>query len=44
MVKEDLENILKAGIIMPALSAWSFLVVIVTKKGGKPRLFVEIGH
>lgn len=36
MIRSELDNMLKAAIITPASSAWSFFVVIATKKGRSP--------
>lgn len=41
VVQREVESMLKAGIITPASSAWSFPVVIATKKDGKPRFCVD---
>lgn len=41
LVKEEVEKMLRAGIIRPISSAWSFPVVIATKKDGKPRFCVD---
>lgn len=41
VVREELEKMEKAGIITPSVSAWSFPVVIATKKDGKPRFCVD---
>lgn len=40
-VREDLENMLDAGIVTYYFSALSFPVVIVYKKDGKPRFCVD---
>lgn len=40
-VKEEIENMLRAGVIKPISSVWSFLVVIATKKDGKTRFCVD---
>lgn len=39
--KEELDKMLTAGIIRPASTAWSFHVVIPTKKYGKPQFCVD---
>ena len=41
LVREELDKMLEAGIITPATSAWSFPIVIVSKKDGKPRFCVD---
>lgn len=41
VVQEELKEMLKAGIITPTSSAWSFPVVIATRKDGKPRFCVD---
>ena len=41
VVRSEIDRMLEAGIITPASSAWSFLVVIATKKDGKPRFCVD---
>lgn len=41
IIKKELGMMLEAGSITPDSSAWSFLVVIATKKDGKPRLWVD---
>lgn len=41
VVKQEVDIMLKAGIITPASSAWSFPVVIETKKDGTPRFCVD---
>ena len=41
VVREELDKMLKAGIITPSSSAWSFSVVIASKKDGKPRFCVD---
>lgn len=41
IVEGKVERMLQAGIIGPFLSAWSFPVVIATKKDGKQRFFVD---
>lgn len=38
---EELDNMLESGIITPASSAWSFTVVISTKKDGIPPFCVD---
>ena len=40
-VRKELGKMEKAGIIKPSASAWSFPVVIVRKKDGKPRFCVD---
>lgn len=40
LVKEEIEKMLEEGIIRLASSAWSFMVVIATKKDVKPRFCV----
>lgn len=40
-VRQEIYVMVKAGIITPAGSPWSFPVVLVTKKNVKPRLFVD---
>lgn len=44
LVKEDLERMVKIGIIRPASFAWSLPVVITTKKDGNPRFCVDSGR
>lgn len=41
VVREELDKILKAGIIAPSVSALSFLIVIVSNNEGKPRFCVD---
>ena len=41
VVRSEIDRMLEAGIITPASSAWSFPVVIATKKDGKPRFCVD---
>ena len=41
IVRKELDKVLEAGIITPSISAWSFLVVIVSKKYGNPRFCVD---
>ena len=41
VVQKGLGKMEEAGIIKPSVSAWSFLVVIVRKKDGKPRFYVD---
>lgn len=41
VVRKEVEDMLKAGIITPSSSDWPFSVVIATKKHGKPRFCVE---
>ena len=41
IVREEIDKMLEAGIIKPASSAWSFPVVIATKKDGQPRFCVD---
>lgn len=36
IVREEIDKMLRAGIVTPASSAWYFPVVIETKKDGKP--------
>lgn len=38
---DEIEKMLKAGIVTPVSSAWSFPVVIETKKDGKIRFCVD---
>ncbi len=38
---EELEEMLKAGIIEPSKSEWAFLIVVVKKKDGKARRKME---
>ena len=40
-IRKELDNLLDAGIITPASSAWSFPVVIATKKDGTLRFCVD---
>lgn len=41
LVRQELDNMLKAKTITPASSAWSFPAIIATKKDGKPRFCVD---
>ena len=41
IVRKELEKMLEAGIITPSSSAWSFPVIIVSKKDGNPRFCVD---
>ena len=41
VVREEIDNMHKAGIISPSAAAWSFPVVIATKKDGKLRFCVD---
>lgn len=41
VVRKKNENMLKVRAILPDFSAWSFSVVIATKKDGKPRLYAD---
>ena len=41
VVHEELRKMLEAGIITPSISAWSFPIVIASKKDGKPRFCVD---
>ena len=41
VVREELDKMLEAGIITPSVSAWSFPIVIASKKDGKPRFCVD---
>lgn len=41
VVRGELGKMLKAGIITPSASAWSFLVVSLSKKDGNPRSCVD---
>lgn len=41
IVRKELDGMLKAKIVTPEVSAWSFPVVIATKKDGKPRFCVD---
>ena len=41
IVRKELDKMLEAGIITPSSSAWSFPVVIVSKKDGNPRFCVD---
>lgn len=41
IVKAEIEHMLRAGVIRPISSEWSFPVVIVTKKDGNPRFCVD---
>jgi len=41
IVKAEIEKMLRAGIIRPISSEWSFPVVIATKKDGKPRFCID---
>lgn len=41
LVRDELQKMLRAGIVTSATSAWSFSVVIATKKDGKPRFCVD---
>lgn len=41
VVEAEVQGMLNAGLIAPASSAWSFYVVIATKKDGKPRFCVD---
>ena len=41
VVRQELDKMLGAGIITPSRSAWSFPVVIASKKDGKPRFCVD---
>ncbi|CDF38852.1 unnamed protein product [Chondrus crispus] len=41
IVREELDKMLEAGIITPSSAAWSFPVVIVSKKDGNPRFCVD---
>lgn len=41
VVQKEIEATLSAGIVTPASSAWSFPIVIATKKDGKPRFCVD---
>ena len=41
VVREEIDKMLSAGIITPSTSAWSFPVIIATKKDGKPRFCVD---
>lgn len=41
IIRDEIDKMLKAGIIKPATSSWSFPVVIATKKDGKPRFCVD---
>ena len=38
---EELEEMLKAGIIEPSKSEWAFLIVVVKKKDGKARICID---
>ena len=40
-IRKELDNLLDAGIIVPVSSAWSFPVVIASKKDGTPRFCVD---
>ena len=40
-VREEIDNMLKAGIITRSVSAWSFPIVIVTMKDGKSQFCVD---
>ena len=41
LVRREIDKMLEAGIITPSTSAWSFPVVIASKKDGKPRFCVD---
>ena len=41
VIREQADKMLEAGIIIPSVSAWSFPVVIATKKGGTYRSYVD---
>ena len=41
IVRKEIDDMLEAGIIVPASSAWSFPVVIASKKDGKHRFCVD---
>ena len=41
VVRQELDNMLEAGIITPSVSAWLFPVVIASKKDGKLRFCVD---
>lgn len=41
LLKEYLDRMLRAGIVTPSSSAWSFLVVTATKKNDQPRFCVN---
>ena len=41
VIREQVDKMLEAGIITPSVSAWSFPVVIATKKGGTYRFCVD---
>lgn len=41
IVREGLDKMLRAGFKTPESSAWSFTVLISTKKDGKPHFWVE---
>lgn len=41
IVRKEVDELLSAGVITPSSSAWSFPVVIATKKDGRPRFCVN---
>lgn len=44
IVRNELDKMFATGIIKQILSAWSFPVVIATKKDGNPRFLWITGH